>query len=207
MIRTKGEAGTGNIVEAVRHMREVNEGIRRIQLLRQDELMAEAKRLGAPFELVRLVAREGKLPVPNFAAGGIAIPADAALMRLVQDPTQFDILLCENLYGDLVSDLCAGLVGGLGLVMLVIFSSFAFTTLENAMSVIFFHRVAIRFEAGRGAAASGASGGARRGAAASGGGAGALRGAAASSATRVRSSGTGDTPDASFTGIRSSSEP
>ena len=80
MIRTKGEAGTGNIVEAVRHMRAVVSAVRRLAVLGPEELMAESKRLGAPFELVRLVAREGKLPVPNFAAGGIATPADAALM-------------------------------------------------------------------------------------------------------------------------------
>ena len=80
MLRTKGEAGTGNIVEAVRHMRAVTSGIRRLTQLRPEELMAEAKQLGAPYELVRLVAEEGKLPVPNFAAGGIATPADAALM-------------------------------------------------------------------------------------------------------------------------------
>ena len=80
MLRTKGEAGTGNIVEAVRHMRTVMTGIRRLTILGSEELMAEAKRLGAPYEIVRLVAREGRLPVPNFAAGGIATPADAALM-------------------------------------------------------------------------------------------------------------------------------
>lgn len=80
MIRTKGEAGTGNIVEAVRHMRTVNRDIRRLQSMDQAELMSEAKRLGAPFHLVQLVARTGTLPVPNFAAGGIATPADAALM-------------------------------------------------------------------------------------------------------------------------------
>jgi pyridoxal 5'-phosphate synthase pdxS subunit len=80
MMRTKGEAGSGNIVEAVRHMRQVIGHIRRLTTLRDDELMHEAKDLGAPFELVRLVAREGRLPVPNFAAGGIATPADAALM-------------------------------------------------------------------------------------------------------------------------------
>ncbi|GAB4257157.1 MAG: pyridoxal 5'-phosphate synthase lyase subunit PdxS [Thermoleophilia bacterium] len=77
--RTKGEAGSGNIVEAVRHLRRVNGHIRRLTVLGEDELMAEAKQLGAPYELVRLVAREGKLPVPNFAAGGVATPADAAL--------------------------------------------------------------------------------------------------------------------------------
>jgi pyridoxal 5'-phosphate synthase pdxS subunit len=80
MLRTKGEAGSGNIVEAVRHMRVVMSGIRRLTMLGTDELMAEAKTLGAPYELVRLVAAEGKLPVPNFAAGGIATPADASLM-------------------------------------------------------------------------------------------------------------------------------
>jgi pyridoxal 5'-phosphate synthase pdxS subunit len=80
MIRTKGEAGTGNVVEAVRHMRAVTSGIRRLRILRPEELMAEAKQLGAPYELVRWVAAEGRLPVPNFAAGGIATPADAALM-------------------------------------------------------------------------------------------------------------------------------
>lgn len=80
MIRTKGEAGTGNIVEAVRHMRTVNREIRRLMTMDQSELMAESKRLGAPFHLVQLVSRSGALPVPNFAAGGIATPADAALM-------------------------------------------------------------------------------------------------------------------------------
>jgi len=80
LVRTKGEAGTGNIVEAVRHMRAVTSSIRRLTRLGPEELMAEAKQLGAPFELVRLVAQEGKLPVPNFAAGGIATPADAAQM-------------------------------------------------------------------------------------------------------------------------------
>jgi len=80
MIRTKGEAGSGNIVEAVRHMRRVTEQMRRLATLRDDEMMSEAKELGAPVDLIRLVAREGKLPVPNFAAGGIATPADASLM-------------------------------------------------------------------------------------------------------------------------------
>ena len=83
MIRTKGEAGTGNIVEAVRHMRAVTKSIRHLTTLREDELMAEAKQLGAPYELVKQVARTGKLPVPNFAAGGVATPADAALMMLL----------------------------------------------------------------------------------------------------------------------------
>ena len=80
LIRTKGEAGTGNIVEAVRHMRSVQSGIRRLTRLGAEEMMTEAKTLGAPYELVRQVAAEGRLPVPNFAAGGIATPADAALM-------------------------------------------------------------------------------------------------------------------------------
>ncbi len=80
MLRTKGEAGTGNIVEAVRHMRTVVSSVRKLTVLGDEVMMAEAKKLGAPYELVRLVAREGKLPVPNFAAGGIATPADAALM-------------------------------------------------------------------------------------------------------------------------------
>src|SRR6266516_946626 len=80
MMRTKGEAGTGNVVEAVRHMRAVVSHMKRLTTLTADELMAEAKGLGAPFELVREVARTGRLPVPNFAAGGVATPADAALM-------------------------------------------------------------------------------------------------------------------------------
>jgi len=80
MIRTKGEAGTGNIVEAVRHMRAVQSAIRKLQSMSADELPAEAKNLGAPLELVIEVHRTGKLPVVNFAAGGVATPADAALM-------------------------------------------------------------------------------------------------------------------------------
>jgi pyridoxal 5'-phosphate synthase pdxS subunit len=80
LVRTKGEAGTGNVVEAVRHMRAVMSGIRRLTQLQPEERMAEAKALGAPYELVCLVAQSGRLPVPNFAAGGIATPADAALM-------------------------------------------------------------------------------------------------------------------------------
>jgi len=80
MIRTKGEAGTGNIVEAVRHMRSVQAAVRRLQSMSPDELPAEAKNLGAPLELVIEVHKSGKLPVVNFAAGGIATPADAALM-------------------------------------------------------------------------------------------------------------------------------
>jgi len=80
MIRTKGEPGTGNIVEAVRHMREVMDEIRRLKNIPKEELMTKAKELGAPFELLQEVAQKGRLPVVNFAAGGIATPADAALM-------------------------------------------------------------------------------------------------------------------------------
>ncbi|TET07877.1 MAG: pyridoxal 5'-phosphate synthase lyase subunit PdxS [Candidatus Atribacteria bacterium] len=80
MIRTKGEPGTGNIVEAVRHMRQVMDEIRRLKNMPKEELMTKAKELGAPFELLQEVAQKGRLPVVNFAAGGIATPADAALM-------------------------------------------------------------------------------------------------------------------------------
>jgi len=80
MIRTKGEPGTGNVVEAVRHMRTMNDGIRRLQVLDEEQLMSEARDIGAPFDLVREIAETGKLPVVNFAAGGIATPSDAALM-------------------------------------------------------------------------------------------------------------------------------
>jgi pyridoxal 5'-phosphate synthase pdxS subunit len=80
MIRSKGEAGTGDIVQAVRHLRETLGDIRRLTLLREEELMHEAKTMGAPFELIRLVAKEGKLPVPFFCAGGVATPADASLV-------------------------------------------------------------------------------------------------------------------------------
>ncbi|MEA2077797.1 MAG: pyridoxal 5'-phosphate synthase lyase subunit PdxS [Candidatus Marinimicrobia bacterium] len=80
LIRTKGEPGTGDIVEAVRHMRGVTAEIRRLSTLDKSELMATAKNLGAPFAVVEWVAQNGKLPVPNFAAGGIATPADASLM-------------------------------------------------------------------------------------------------------------------------------
>ncbi len=79
MIRTKGEAGSGNIVEAVRHLRRINQELKRLTVLGDEELMTEAKQLGSPYEIVRMVAREGRLPVPNFAAGGVATPADAAL--------------------------------------------------------------------------------------------------------------------------------
>jgi pyridoxal 5'-phosphate synthase pdxS subunit len=80
MIRTKGEAGTGNVVEAVRHIRAVMGGIRRLVNTADDELMAVAKEMAAPLELIKEIHKIGKLPVVNFAAGGIATPADAALM-------------------------------------------------------------------------------------------------------------------------------
>ena len=80
LIRTKGEAGTGNVVEAVRHMRLIMKEIRELTLMSKDELMSRSRDMGAPFHLVEEVARTGKLPVPNFAAGGIATPADASLM-------------------------------------------------------------------------------------------------------------------------------
>jgi pyridoxal 5'-phosphate synthase pdxS subunit len=80
MIRSKGEAGTGDIVEAVRHMRQITGEIRRLRTLGEDELASSAKELAAPLEIVREVAREGRLPVVLFCAGGIATPADAALM-------------------------------------------------------------------------------------------------------------------------------
>jgi len=80
MIRTKGEAGTGDVVHAVKHMRQIMSELRELTVLRDDELYTRAKDLQAPYEIVRLVAKEGKLPVPNFSAGGIATPADAALV-------------------------------------------------------------------------------------------------------------------------------
>ena len=89
LIRTKGEAGSGNIVEAVRHLRRIGSQMRRLTVLSDDELMSEAKNLRAPFELVRLVAREGRLPVPNFAAGGVATPADASLCMQLGAETVF----------------------------------------------------------------------------------------------------------------------
>lgn len=89
LIRTKGEPGTGNIVEAVRHLREINQDIKRVCHLEDDELMTEAKNLGAPFELLRIVKEEGRLPVPNFAAGGVATPADAALCMQLGAETVF----------------------------------------------------------------------------------------------------------------------
>ena len=89
MIRTKGEAGSGNIVEAVRHMRTVMTEIKRVTRLDEEELVAEAKNIGAPLSLVQQVAKLGKLPVPNFAAGGIATPADASLMMQLGAETVF----------------------------------------------------------------------------------------------------------------------
>ena len=81
MIRTKGEAGTGDVVHAVKHMRQIVKDIRQLTVMGEEELFAQAKELRAPYELVRIVAATGKLPVPNFSAGGIATPADAALVR------------------------------------------------------------------------------------------------------------------------------
>ena len=89
MIRTKGEPGTGDIVEAVQHMRDVKRGISRLMGLNTEELMTEAKNLGAPYELVLQISQTGKLPVPNFSAGGIATPADAALMMQLGAETVF----------------------------------------------------------------------------------------------------------------------
>ena len=89
LIRTKGEAGSGNIVEAVRHMRTVVSDIKRLTTLDQHQLVAEAKNLGAPIDLVIQVSKTGKLPVPNFAAGGIATPSDAALMMQLGAETVF----------------------------------------------------------------------------------------------------------------------
>ena len=80
MIRTKGEAGSGNIVEAVRHIRAITSEIRQIATMREEELMAKSKELGSPYDLVKWVSQNGKLPVPNFSAGGIATPADASLV-------------------------------------------------------------------------------------------------------------------------------
>src|SRR3954463_3045450 len=81
MIRTKGEAGTGDVVHAVKHMRQIVKDMRQLTVMGDEELYAQAKELRAPYELVSMVAKSGKLPVPNFSAGGIATPADAALMR------------------------------------------------------------------------------------------------------------------------------
>jgi pyridoxal 5'-phosphate synthase pdxS subunit len=99
MMRTKGEAGTGNIVEAVRHLRSVRGQMKRLTTLEPEQLMTEAKLLGAPFDLVQQVAKTGKLPVPNFAAGGIATPADAALCMALGAEAVFvgsGIFLCEE---------------------------------------------------------------------------------------------------------------
>jgi pyridoxal 5'-phosphate synthase pdxS subunit len=89
MIRTKGEAGSGNIVEAVRHMRTIQREMKQLTVLTHDELYAEAKRHQAPIELIEYVATHGKLPVPNFSAGGVATPADAALMMAMGAETVF----------------------------------------------------------------------------------------------------------------------
>jgi len=89
LIRTKGEAGSGNIVEAVRHMRQVQSDMKKLTTMKQDELMAASKNMGAPFELIQQVAESGRLPVPNFAAGGIATPADASLMMQLGAETVF----------------------------------------------------------------------------------------------------------------------
>ena len=89
MIRTKGEAGSGNIVEAVRHMRQVKSDIKKLTTMDREETMAAAKDMGAPFSLVEQVAKIGKLPVPNFAAGGVATPADASLMMQLGSETVF----------------------------------------------------------------------------------------------------------------------
>ncbi len=89
MIRTKGEAGSGNIVEAVRHMRRVVGEIKELTILGKEELMARSKELGAPFSIVQQIAESGRLPVPNFAAGGVATPADASLMMQLGAETVF----------------------------------------------------------------------------------------------------------------------
>ena len=89
MIRTKGEAGSGNIVEAVRHLRQVKSDIKKLTTMDREEMMAAAKDMGAPFSLVEQVAKIGKLPVPNFAAGGVATPADASLMMQLGSETVF----------------------------------------------------------------------------------------------------------------------
>lgn len=89
LLRTKGEPGTGDIVEGVKHLRTITNEIRRLTILSEEQLMTEAKEMGAPYELVLKIAREGKLPVPNFAAGGVATPADAALMMQLGAETVF----------------------------------------------------------------------------------------------------------------------
>ena len=89
MIRTKGEAGTGDVVHAVQHMRQITRELRQVSVMREEELYHAAKEHGAPYELIRMVAKTGKLPVPNFSAGGIATPADAALMMQLGAETVF----------------------------------------------------------------------------------------------------------------------
>ena len=89
MIRTKGEPGTGDVIHAVRHMRQITSEIKALTVLSEQELYAAAKNLRAPFELVAMVAKSGQLPVPNFSAGGIATPADAALMMQLGAQTVF----------------------------------------------------------------------------------------------------------------------
>ncbi len=89
MMRTKGEAGTGNVIEAVRHMRQISSELKRLTTMGDEELVNAAKELGASYDLVKLVSKTGKLPVPNFAAGGIATPADAALMMQLGAETVF----------------------------------------------------------------------------------------------------------------------
>jgi pyridoxal 5'-phosphate synthase pdxS subunit len=89
MIRTKGEAGTGDVVHAVQHMRQITRELRQLTVMREEELYHAAKEHGAPYELIRMVAKSGKLPVPNFSAGGIATPADAALMMQLGAETVF----------------------------------------------------------------------------------------------------------------------
>ncbi len=99
MLRTKGEAGTGDIAEGVRHLRALRTALRRLKTLEPEQLMTEAKTLGAPYELLKAVAEAGKLPVPNFAAGGIATPADAALCMALGAEAVFvgsGIFLCEE---------------------------------------------------------------------------------------------------------------
>ncbi|MGG0471424.1 pyridoxal 5'-phosphate synthase lyase subunit PdxS [Priestia aryabhattai] len=131
MLRTKGEPGTGNIVEAVRHMRKVNAQVRKVVGMDEDELMTEAKLLGAPYELLLQIKREGRLPVVNFAAGGVATPADAALMMQLgadgvfvgsgifksENPTRFarSIVEATTHYDDY--ELIASLSKGLGTAM------------------------------------------------------------------------------------------
>jgi pyridoxal 5'-phosphate synthase pdxS subunit len=96
MIRTKGEAGTGDVVHAVKHMRQIASEMRALTVLREEELYAAAKEHQAPYELVRMVAKTGKLPVPNFSAGGIATPADASLIFMKDGATPLDVELDEK---------------------------------------------------------------------------------------------------------------